>query len=152
MKKLLSILFLCVLIVACKKKAATPATTTAPPPSTNTTSSLTPLETSLVANWIMDSTQVWSFGVIDYTLIHTDPINCHLKLDSTLYGVTAPTWRKCDVGIHCAETTEFWRITNNKLDINNVLYQIILCNPTRLTILDGTTSTGGSGVKFFMHK
>jgi len=142
----MTILFLCVLVVACKKKAATPATPTAtPPPAAATMSSL---DSCMLGDWALDSTQLYSNGYQGATL-YNDPINCHLHLMST---PDTPIMRVGYYGLDCNNTITQWNITSGKLNVGGTLYQIISYSSTNLVILYGSTGMNGTGLKYHLHK
>lgn len=142
----MTILFLCVLVVACKKKAATPATTTAtPPPAAAMMSSL---DSCMLGDWALDSTQAYSNGY-QGTTFYNDPINCHLQMTSTNHDATT---RVAYYGLDCNNVPSTWNITSGKLNVGGTLYQIIMYSSTKLVLLYGSTAATSTGLKYYLHK
>lgn len=143
----MTILFLCVLVVACNKKAATPATPTV---TSTPVPSLTSLETSLVGDWFLDKYEIYIDGVLMSTTLHNDSLNCHLDLQNTGRTASHP-WMNCIHGIYCSSTVASWKENTGRLDVSGSLYTISTISSNGLVIYYGSLSSGQCE-KFYFHK
>lgn len=152
MKKLLIIGFLLSFIVSCKKQAATPA------PTTNNTnsSSLNPalptyVDSCLAGDWMLDTVQSYVNGSYIVSTYHNDPVNCRLLLTANVYDPQSNS-KHATTGLDCNNTATYWRTHSGKLDMSNTLYQLLFISPTKLVMLYGTMGSGGTGLKYYLHK
>jgi hypothetical protein len=154
MKKLLIIGFLLSFIVSCKKQAATPA-----PPTTNNVTAPpfncipTQLDSMLVGDWALDTTQYYVNGNYITSSLYSDPVNCHLQLTKTeqLAGASS-LWKVSMQALDCNNVSSYWRVTSGRLDLSGALYTVVSITNTKLVILYGTTVGSGNGSKYYLHK
>jgi hypothetical protein len=154
MKKIFTLLVLCVL-VACNKKTTAPAPPSPAPASTTTT--MSSLDSCMMGDWALDSTVTYYNAAVVSVTPYTDPVNCHLVM--TAVEVTpgdAQLWKKGTKGLDCTNTMVHWR-TNagspDKLDLSGIIYTIVSSGGNTLIIQYGSISpTGGYAAKYYLHK
>ena len=142
----MTIIFLCMLVVACKKKAATPATPTA---ASSSTSGMNSQEQQLTGLWLMDSMTVYSINIRVNTTIYTNTLTCRMEFLST--STTGGYYNLQDGHSSCSLTQQLWKApTIGQFEIGSFIHPIITLNSTTLHFI----WNGGGGIeyKYYLHK
>lgn len=140
MKKTLYLAIALLLYTACKKDD--------PDPTTGSSRSMNATETSLVGDWMLDTSKMYVNGTVAQTTYHNDPINCHLNLTSTPHPATLNSYEAI-AGLHCVNGMASWYASPTTLTMD-VIYQIETLTSTNLVIMHGSESA--SGWRYYLHK
>jgi hypothetical protein len=154
MKKIMTIIFLCVLVVACKKKATAPAT---PAPSTTSVAAMTTQEQQLVGYWVMDSMIMWINNHrlplnAGYSAVYTNSISCKVEFKSTPFNGPSTGYYQVDDGhANCNVVGNSWKApVSGFFYINGGQYQITLLTTNQLRFTTGDMTSGLS--IYYLHK
>lgn len=143
MKKLFTLLVL-IILVGCKKTE--PPAPVAPP--------MTHLDSAILGNWIMDSSQYYNNGVKTLnTWIYTDPVKWHLLLTSEQAVGDSYLWRIGEDGLLGSPGRTLWKTPSGNLALWNTTYTIFSYSPTKLVLVRGNIAPGGGqAYKYYLHK
>lgn len=152
MKKLFTLLILCMLMIACNKKTTAPAPTSSGPTPTPTT--MSSLDSCMIGDWALDSMITYNNGAQTSMTPYTDPVNCHLVMTCTETNPgSSLLWKTGTQGLQCTNTVMNWRTTPGKLDILGTIYTIVSSGSNKLVLQYGSiTPTGGFAMKYYLHK
>jgi len=145
----MTVIFLCVLVVACKKKAAAPAT---PVPQQTFTTTLTNQEQQLLGLWVMDSTIVYLNNIRQAapSTIHTNSITCKMEFLSDFQNGSTEYRQLIDGHLGCSLYSVFWKAPNmGYFNIGSAIYPITLINSTYFRF---TAISGSYEYKYYLHK